>query len=376
MTREGDIPPRNPTLDKPSTDSIMTISDEWEDNFVKPVVKPSWWQKLNETCFFEGLGFSIGASCLIVTAGILYYYEDERAPYLPVTLNFIMALLGNVAFASTLFGMHSAVSQLKWIGFSQRSRPLSELDVFRRAGSGPLGAARLLLTATRRPLVIVASAAIILGMVWAPFTQNMVRYEFHSFEDESNKALLPRSVRYAGSRLTSAWNSYGRLINIHMVDSPVADKSANTVGPLDPLLIASIQAALLKPLSFPQSTSKNIQYYCTTGECTWPPFATLALRSSCADISQSILPFDCTKDQYCEIKLPGNNTPSLYYDNRPGKNSASYHNVSLLPPSETPQIFINKHNDTIIQALRMLPPYPAPNGQTNPITKANFPGLL
>lgn len=142
MERRGGISP------KPS--SIITISNEPQDTFVKPGPKLTLWQRLNETWLFEGLGFLIGASCLIITAGILHYYDGKVVSDLPVTLNFIMSLLGNVAFASTLFAIHGAVSQLKWIGFSQRSRPLSELDVFRRVGGGPLGAVRLLSTAGSR----------------------------------------------------------------------------------------------------------------------------------------------------------------------------------------------------------------------------------
>lgn len=147
MAREGGISPRD---DIPNRILTNSISNEPQDTFVKPNTKLSLWQRLNETWVFEGLGFLLSASCLIITAGILYYYDRKEDPDLPVTLNFIMALLGNVAFASTLFGIHSAVSQLKWIGFSQRSRPLSELEVFRRAGRGPLGAMRLLLTGSSR----------------------------------------------------------------------------------------------------------------------------------------------------------------------------------------------------------------------------------
>lgn len=39
----------------------------------------------------------MGAPCLIVIAGILYFFNGKVAPDLPVTLNFIMSLLGNVA---------------------------------------------------------------------------------------------------------------------------------------------------------------------------------------------------------------------------------------------------------------------------------------
>lgn len=106
--------------------------------------------KGQQTWFLEGLGFLVGASCLIATVGILRHYDGRVTPDLPVTLNFILPFLGNVAFAITLFGIQNALSQLKWVGFSRRSRPLSELDLFQHVRGGPVGAARLLLKAGSR----------------------------------------------------------------------------------------------------------------------------------------------------------------------------------------------------------------------------------
>ena len=81
----------------------------------RPVVaKQSFRAKLSETWFYELLGLLSGLLSLAATVALLRMHDGQRVPDWPVTLNFLLSLLGNVGFTGTLFAVHAAVAQLKW----------------------------------------------------------------------------------------------------------------------------------------------------------------------------------------------------------------------------------------------------------------------
>lgn len=47
-------------------------------------------------------------------------------------------------------------------------------------------------------VVTTASLAIVMGMLWGPFTQNLIRYESGIITAAGETALLSRSVEYSG----------------------------------------------------------------------------------------------------------------------------------------------------------------------------------
>lgn len=103
--------------------------------------------KLNQTWALELGGFLSAFLCLTTTITLLRRYDNELVPDWPLGLNFVLSLLGNIAFAGTLLGVHSALAQSQWIWFSMRPRPLAKLAIFHGSGNA-LGALRLLFTAS------------------------------------------------------------------------------------------------------------------------------------------------------------------------------------------------------------------------------------
>lgn len=108
--------------------------------------RPSAWERVNETWTLEVLGFVLAALCLVGTVVLLRVFDGQRVPDWPVTLNFVLSLLANVAFAATMLGVQSSLGQLKWLRFAGGPRPLAEIAAFQGARS-PLGALRLTLAA-------------------------------------------------------------------------------------------------------------------------------------------------------------------------------------------------------------------------------------
>lgn len=81
-------------------------------------IKKSIWTKLSQTWIFEFLGFLASLLCIGATATVLRWYDNQLAPDWPVTLNFVLSLLGNVGFAGTIFGVQATIAQLKYIWFA------------------------------------------------------------------------------------------------------------------------------------------------------------------------------------------------------------------------------------------------------------------
>jgi hypothetical protein len=106
--------------------------------------KPSLLARLGETWIVEVLGFTIAAGCLAGIVFLLRSFQDQRVPQWPVTLNFLISLLGTAASAGTLYGARASIAQLKWIWFARRPRPVTDLLTFERAKSSPVGALQLL----------------------------------------------------------------------------------------------------------------------------------------------------------------------------------------------------------------------------------------
>ena len=115
--------------------------------FYAGVAQKSLWAKICQTWILESTGFLVAFLCLAATAAMLRMYDNQVVPGWPVTLNFVLSLFGNVGFAGTLFGVHAAVAQLKWIRYMTSPRPLADLAAFQSVRSGAIGAIRLLFTA-------------------------------------------------------------------------------------------------------------------------------------------------------------------------------------------------------------------------------------
>lgn len=106
----------------------------------------SLWAKTCGTWVFEAGGFVVGFLSIAATVALLYYYNNKIAPDWTITLNFILSIIGNIGFATTLFGINAAIAQYKWILFTKGARPLSDLGIFQSAHGSSIGAFELLYT--------------------------------------------------------------------------------------------------------------------------------------------------------------------------------------------------------------------------------------
>ncbi|KAK4149658.1 hypothetical protein C8A00DRAFT_18683 [Chaetomidium leptoderma] len=316
-----------------------------------PEEPKSAWDKLTQTWTLEIGGFVAALLCLAATGALLWVYDNQLVPQWPVTLNSILSLLGNVAFASTLFGVHASVAQSQWIWFVKRPRPIAELATFQKARGSAIGAIQLLVVA------VIASLAIVMGMLWSPFTQNLIRYESGNIIAAGETALLSRSVEYSGRGIAVEFQSKTRLVGCDLL-----------AYHQDPFLELDIMSALI---TAPNKDINLPRFFCSTGNCTWAPIATLGFCSQCTDITSQIelvyktdnITVDTTTRvrQTCTAILPGG-TAGLHSIGT----DASFE--SLMNVTE-----VGGHHEGLrYHSIRMLPPYTMNSAPRRPVSQANF----
>jgi hypothetical protein len=75
---------------------------------------------------------------------ILRKYDGQQQPaWRGVSLNTVLSWLSTAAKACIALPLTSALSQLKWVWFAKRARPLSDLKVFDNASRGVYGSVEL-----------------------------------------------------------------------------------------------------------------------------------------------------------------------------------------------------------------------------------------
>ncbi|KAK5653985.1 hypothetical protein OQA88_7661 [Cercophora sp. LCS_1] len=227
-----------------------------------------------------------------------------------VTLNTLVAIITTGYRASITHVLGFVVSQSKWVAFANGRRRLLDLDRIESAGQGPLGSMLLLFNTKVKGIGIIRFGALltVVSIAIDPFAQQLLQYrQTTSFiRDASGRTTIARAGRYSrGSeaRLTLAQiqfvegNStslYGPATNIPIItDADFSMQSAMMYGLIQPLAAVSQQA----------------NFSCPSGNCTYPEFASLAVCSACADISNLITIDQVSSGSRMNISLDRTVTP-------------------------------------------------------------------
>ncbi|KAL1984561.1 hypothetical protein VTN96DRAFT_9061 [Rasamsonia emersonii] len=185
--------------------------------------------------------------CLVGVVILLKQYDQQPVPALPlgITLNTLLGLLD-----------YYGLSQLKWNWFVRKKRPLVHFEAFDEASRGAVGSIRLL-AATRGRISSIQAAAILASSV-VTLT--------------STQAVITSSTRYAPvdgvatvARLPSFQNA-----SLYFIQN----------GILPPFM-----EAIFTPVD---QTYAHLAATCSTGNCQWLPFNSLAICASMNDVTDQL----------------------------------------------------------------------------------------
>ncbi|KAK3679841.1 hypothetical protein LTR78_000217 [Recurvomyces mirabilis] len=234
-----------------------------------PVTKPNprrkgTWYSIRNTAsklwLSEASWWIFGTACLLAIVGTLAAYDGRKVPSFRwgITLNTIVSLLASVATAALMVPITSGLAQLKWLWF-QKPRKLSDFEIIEDARSGPYGSVKLLLGATGGWMACIGALITIVMLGYGPFVQQII-------------ATPTRGTARNGSSIPVA----------HWYNSTYQDDGADV--PLN------LKAAVLSGMLSTNNTAGQwlVQPTCQTGNCTWPSYASLAMCSTCADLTSHL----------------------------------------------------------------------------------------
>jgi hypothetical protein len=88
---------------------------------------------------WELLAWVTALISLVAIFGILVAFDHKPLPQWPhsITLNTIIAIFSQISATALSIPLSECISQLKWLWFTRRNRPLYDFDTFDKASRGP-----------------------------------------------------------------------------------------------------------------------------------------------------------------------------------------------------------------------------------------------
>ncbi|KAL8842161.1 MAG: hypothetical protein Q9176_002854 [Flavoplaca citrina] len=218
----------------------------------------NWWLwELIEACT------SLAALAVIII--ILFIYDGSSLPDWPsvFTINSVISFLSTISKLSIVAAASAAISQCKWLWYRQAEpRRLQDLQLFDDASRGPLGAIQLLFSLRARHLAFIGAVVVVLANFFDPFVQQVVTYRSRSVPSGST----PEIVK---SRVYAARSDEGL--------------------PLPSVVDLSMKAGIYNGVfDIKDNANAGISYTCSTGDCSWENFTSLAICSRCVDITSHV----------------------------------------------------------------------------------------
>ncbi|EXJ54306.1 hypothetical protein A1O7_09644 [Cladophialophora yegresii CBS 114405] len=201
---------------------------------------------------------------------VLHVYEDRPLSDWShdVSLNAVISTLALVSKACLLTVTASCISQLKWARFTNHKRRLIELELFDAAARGVSGSLRMMITPTLWHMALVGAFVTVAAIAIGPFTQQAVTYPLRAVV--TSTATVQRTQTYRNS-------APGDVLVLK--DVPLTMKAA-------------AYSALFDPSTATTRASTVTQ--CSTGNCTFPAYTSLAVCSKCVNVTRLVARNGCT----------------------------------------------------------------------------------
>ncbi|KAF2219619.1 hypothetical protein BDZ85DRAFT_276095 [Elsinoe ampelina] len=272
----------NPGTNTPRTDTLRWSENESIDSAEKQKLSRETTRasktpsKLlqSESWTLEIISLVTATAALGGIIGTLGHFDGRALPDWPydITLSALIALPATIANANLAVPLQSGLSQLKWIRFKAGRTPLADMEVYDEASRGTWGALKLLVK--RRGGIYGSFGAVlaIIALSLGPFAQQISTYRSRMVE-VANGAAIPRALNYTGY-----------LPGL---------SSSNGFVPILPMKSA-VYSGLFAESNDPGAA---LNVTCSTGNCTFTPFETLGICTSCVDMSQIMT-------RYCQEGVP------------------------------------------------------------------------
>ena len=252
--------------------------------FTKFVIE--WW-------LLELVSWVFSALCMTTIISVLWYYDNKELPQwgFGVTLNVFISVFSNLARASLLLPTAEALGQLKWNWFRRESKTMMDFEILDSASRGPWGALVLLVRTRGRYVTCVdgmtsnhvnLSLTIILCRTLASIGAAIVIF------------ILPLELFFQQIVLyPSVW--------VPVNPPPPIARTTTYALPTQVVYVNGVKAltedqylySLVSPFFYSNPSLPSVEFSCPTTNCSWEPFDTLAVCSSCSEDVTQLLNFGC-----------------------------------------------------------------------------------
>ncbi|KAG6355212.1 hypothetical protein INS49_004293 [Diaporthe citri] len=220
------------------------------------------------------------------------------------SLNTVVSVLGTISRASLASSVGSCIAQEKWNWFRKRQDPLYLFDRFDSASRGPLGSFKLLYWLKFRNWASLGALSVIVLLGYDPFIQAIVTQygQFDRISDPQGASIatslnLDVGLMTQGPAVGALESSDGSCIYL----GDAGSRSQPDLGMVSSVYAGFSNSSFLTP--------QTPGYTCRTGNCTWAPFASLAVCASCHDVSRHLrVSSKWTKEDFPSGHMEGNQT--------------------------------------------------------------------
>jgi Protein of unknown function (DUF3176) len=258
QTTINDGPHIRTTSGKPRSQSPNRTKPERSDSNVQVRRKDSfaerWW-------IFEILALIISFLSLVTLTVILIRYNGRPLTDWTshISLNAVVSVTSAISRSLLVYPLTAGLSQWKWLTYRKHPFPLSKLQHFDDAASGPWGALQLFFRPPYPPFIALGAFAMGVAVAFEPFVQQSLT--FPSRQIVVGEAFMPRSTFFNVSFDQST--RYGAAMEVAIYQ--------NMVGLGTPAVKSTI--------------SPN----CKTGNCEWKQYTSIGVCSQCADITNKLV---------------------------------------------------------------------------------------
>ncbi|ORY72145.1 uncharacterized protein BCR38DRAFT_28151 [Pseudomassariella vexata] len=201
-----------------------------------------------------------------------------------ISFNTVISILGAVSRASLGFAIGSCLGQGKWNWFKMRSDRLIAFEKFEEASRGPWGSMWLLLWLKLRHWTALGAVVTIVLLGFEPFLQAVIDFEGRI---DSIEGVTPPIIG-AGIRLDSGkyYTSPGSPISA--IINPANNRTWSVyphASQPDLGMAASVYSGFYNSSS---TNDQTVSFLCPSGNCTWAPFASLAVCGKCYDVMADV----------------------------------------------------------------------------------------
>ncbi|KAI0189859.1 hypothetical protein F4808DRAFT_453984 [Astrocystis sublimbata] len=202
------------------------------------------------------------------------------APLSPTTT---ISILAAIARASIGFAISSCLGQAKWNWLRKRSDKLLAFDRFDEASRGPWGSLWLIIWVKACHMAAIGAVVTIILLVFEPSFQAIV--SFNGGNIDSLEGTLKASL---GSSKFLDLGTYYSFESTDMEFPLPNDNSVPLSGFISQPDLGLVSAANSGFYNLTETKKQTASFVCSTANCTWSPFTSLAVCSSCNDVTSSL----------------------------------------------------------------------------------------